>query len=104
MNNISLRNAYNERQIGNVAEAARLCSELRKADQKHADALCMIALVYAQLEELDKAAGAADEALHGGPGSARASHNLGYLSQNLSRHKDAIVWDSFAVGKSETSA
>jgi tetratricopeptide (TPR) repeat protein len=91
MNDLLLNNAYNQHQLGNLGEAARLYAETPRANPKHPDGLCMLGLVHLQQGEVAKANYAAHDAIRNGGGSATASYNLGCLPQNLGRHPNALA-------------
>jgi predicted O-linked N-acetylglucosamine transferase (SPINDLY family) len=89
VNDTLLRNAYALHQAGNLAEAARLCSEILRVNPKNVDVLCMLGQVHAQRGERAEADRLADEAMKIAK-SSRDFYNLGCLLQGLARHEDAL--------------
>ena len=91
MNETLLQSAWRAHQRGDLAEAARLYSEILRANPRHFDALYSLGFVYFQSARYDEAERLIDQATQLNPRSADAFFTRGCALQRLNRGDEALV-------------
>ena len=91
MNDTVLHNAWRAFNAGNYAEAAKLCQDILRADQKHYQALYLFGFIHSRFGQFADAERLIGEAIRINPREPDAHYNRGVMLQVLGRNEEALA-------------
>ena len=104
MNDTVLHNAWRAFNAGNYAEAAKLCQDILRADQKHYQALYLFGFIHSRFGQFADAERLIGEAIRINPREPDAHYNRGVMLQVLGRNEEALACFEQAVALKPASA